>query len=262
LAVLSPLLERKTDHGDAITDSELHADLQIGVCRLASYRSDRKSIVGLFAYPGLLLVGLIGVVVLFSQFVAPSIGSFLVEFGIETPVSTKVLLGFCSFLKAAWLVPIVCVLVAMLPIIIEFMRSAGWVPSLVQWVDDRLSGRRTEVAMWARHTALLLQAGVDSRSSVETSMLSAKRWLRSRKIPWRFGLLEEVLRLDDRSAKIALLNQTADYYHCHRRNWVQWWASFLPMILICFMGAVFVFVIGSLLMPLVSVISGLSGGMF
>jgi len=262
LAIVSPLLERagESESNKTISDVDMLSDLQIGVCRLTRCGGAVGSIVGLFAYPGLLMVGLIGILVLFSRMIAPNFRALLDSFGIELPLPTKVVLGVSQFIETAWPLFVLISLLAALPIFIEFCRGTGLLVGLVQWIDNALAGKRMAVATWARHIALLLQSRVADDVAIETSMRSAEKWMRSGKLPWRFGVLQETLKLEDTSAKVAMLNQTADFYHAHHRSWVQWWASFLPTILISFLGALFAFVIVSILMPLVAIISGLTGG--
>ena len=262
LAVVSPLLERaRRDHSDnSAAEAELLSDLQIGVCRLVRCSSQRASVIGIFAYPGLLLVGAIGVILLFSQHLLPGFRTILVEFGIELPGATKVMFEIGRFLEAAWPLALFVAFLAALPMLIELCRSTGLATGLVRWVENKLSSKRSAMATWARHTALLLQAGVSQDAAVKTSMSAAKRWIRAGAWPWKFGLLEETLKLEDASAQIALLNHAADYYHARHRSVVQWWASFLPTVVICFLGAVVLFVMLSILMPLVAIISGLTGG--
>ena len=164
------------------------------------------------------------------------------------------------FLEAAWPLALFVAFLAALPMMNELCRSTGLATGLVRWVENKLSSKRSAMAKWARHTALLLQAGVNQDAAVKTSMSAAKRWIRAGALPWKFGLLEETLKLEDASAQIALLNHAADYYQARHRSVVQWWASFLPTVVICFLGAVVLFVMLSILMPLVAIISGLSGG--
>ena len=262
LAIVSPLLERaRDDHNDnTAAESELLSDLQVGVCRLVRCSGERTSIVGIFAYPGLLLIGLIGIMLLFSQFILPSFRTVLIEFGIELPTVTKVMFAIGSFLETAWPLVVFAALLAALPMIVELCRSMGIATGSVRWVEDKLSSKRSAMATWARHTALLLQSGINQDTAVKTSMSAAKRWIRSGVWPWRFGLVEEVLKLEDESAKIAVLNHAADYYHSRHRSVVQWWASFLPTTIICLLGVLVLFVMLSILMPLVAIISGLTGG--
>jgi len=264
LAIVSPLLERARDDEsvNATAESHLLSDLQIGVGRLARCSTERTSITGLFVYPGLLLVGVIGVMLLFSQMVLPNFRAVLIEFGIELPLATKIMFSIGDFLQTAWPLALFVAFLATLPMIVEFCRTMGWATSVVQWVEDKLSSKRSAMASWARHTALLLESGVQQDAAITTSMSAAKRWVRSGAWPWKFGLVERALQLNDNSAKIALLNHAADYYHARHRSLVQWWASFLPTIIVCLLGALIIFVMLSILMPLISIISGLSGGLF
>lgn len=258
LAIVSPLLERAHEH-HRNDPGELLADLQVGVCRLVRNSSIQTSIVGIFAYPGLLLVGLIGVMLLFSRSILPEFRKILIEFGIELPAPTKIIFSFGSFLEAAWPLAVFVAVLAALPMVVELCRSTGVASSVFRWVEGKLASKRSAVAAWARHAALLLQAGVDQDAAIKTSMLASKGWVRSGNWPWKFGLIEEALKLEDRAAKIAVLNHTADYHDARHRNVVQWWASFLPPILLFLLAALVVFVMLSIFMPLISIISGLSG---
>ncbi len=264
LAIVSPLLQRAHDHhGDTRSASaDLLADLQTGVCRLVRISNVQTSIVGMFAYPGLLLIGLIGIMIFFSQSILPEFRKILTEFGVELPVSTKTVFWVGGFLEKAWPLAVIVAALSALPMVIELCRSAGVASGFVRWIEDKMASRRSAMAAWARHTALLLQAGVDQDAAVETSMLASKRWVRSGKWPWKFGLLEEALKLDNNAVKIAVLNHTADYHHARHRNAVQWWASFLPPIMLFLLAALVVFLLLSIFMPLISIIRGMTGGMF
>jgi hypothetical protein len=264
VAIVSPLLERAcADQSEkAIGEVDLVSDLQIGVGRLLGCNSQRNNVVGLLTYPGLLLVGVIGVMLLFSQLVLPNFREIFDEFGIELPAPTKVVLTAGSVLEAMWPLALFVAFLAALPMVFDLCRCAGLAPGFVQWVDRKFSSKRSAMATWARHTALLLQSGLGEDLAVKTSLSAAKGWVNSGSWPWRFGFVEQVLKLEDTSAKIALLNHVADYYLARHRNSFQWWASFLPPIVVCLLGGLIAFVMLSIFMPLISIISGLSGGGF
>ncbi len=264
LAIVSPLLERAGDSasGEPMTESELLSDLQIGVCRLSRCGTAEGGIMGLFVYPGLLMVGLIGIVMFFNRMVLPLVKTIIDEFGIPLPRSMEIMLNVSNFIETAWPLLVCAALLAAAPMIVEMFRRTGLALGLVQWIDDLLAGKRLAVATWVRHAALLLQTGITDDLSGETLALPDKSWMRSGDLPWRFGLIEETLKLDDLPAKIALLNQTSDYFSARHRSAVQWWASFLPTILMMLIGGLFAFVIASTLMPIIAMISGLTGGTF
>lgn len=263
VAIVSPLLERARDNrnDNAIEEAELLSDLQIGVSRLVRCSTQRRSIVGLLTYPGLLLVGVIGVTLLFSQLILPEFRKMFQEFGIELPAVTKIIFAIGSFLESVWPLVLFVAVLAALPMIVDLCRCMGVATGLTQWVDDKFSSKRSAIATWARHTALLLQSGIDEDMAVKTSVSASKNWI-SGSWPWRFGLVEQALKLEDTSAKIALLNHTADYYHARHRSAFQWWTSFLPPIVVCLLGAWVAFLMLSIFMPLISIIGGLTGGGF
>ncbi len=262
VAIVSPLLERaaRVDSGDDLTAADLVSDLQIGVCRLQRSDNDRSSLIGPFVYPGVLTAGLIGLLAIFSTYLMPEFTSVLEEFGIPIPKPTQFLLSICWCIETAWPLVWLGALLTLLPMVVELCRFSGCALSLVRWLDRRLEGKRLALAAWAEHAALLLQSGIPQDSAVATAMRSSRRWLRNGHWPWRFGLLEQALKLGDTSAKVALLNQTADYYRARHRSWVQWWSGFLPSALLCLLGGFLTFAIVSIIMPLFAILSGLSGG--
>lgn len=261
VAVVSALLERARDKqtDDELEEADLVADLQIGVSRLVRVSSERSGIIGLFVYPGLLLVGVIGIMVLFNQLILPNFRVVFNEFGIELPRVTKFMFSIGSFLEVAWPLVLLVTFLAAFPMVLELCRSMGIATGLVQWVEDKFASKRSVIGRWARHTALLLQAGINEDAAVKASMSESKSWIRSGAWPWKFGLIEQTLKLEDTAAKVALLNHAADYYHARHQSLIQWWASFLPTIAACALGGVMAFVMLSIFMPLISIISGLTG---
>jgi len=72
--------------------------------------------------------------------------------------------------------------------------------------------------------------------------------------PGRYPLIYNSFSLNDRPAKIAILEETARYY--------RWWLAWLSKAIIFLIGAVLLYVVASMFLPLLSIISGLTGGYF
>ena len=60
--------------------------------------------------------------------------------------------------------------------------------------------------------------------------------------------------------KIALLQQVADYYWDRNRSIGDWWIQWLVSAMLCMVGLLILMGVLSLFMPLLAIVSGLTGG--
>ena len=263
VTVLSPILQElksSNPSSDQQAWPVILRGLHRGIERLVSTPRQSQNIVGVFVYPAMLLTMALTLAYFISVYVLPEWDNTFVEFGIELPTATLLVLGIGRVVREFWLLTILLGVVCSLPFLIEVFRASGLFTSGIQWIDRKLMSRRIALAQWAEHTSMLLHAGVEEQ--LATSIASQRNmparfqnpW------PWRYALLEETLKCESNELKAALLDQTATYYYQIHYSVVRWWASFLPTCLLIAIGASIFFMVISLFMPLISIISGLSGG--
>ena len=263
ITVISPILQ-ELKRNEASTDQQtwpiVLRGLHRGIERLVSTPRQSQTLMGIFVYPALLLTMTAALAYFISLSVLPEWESTFEDFGIQLPKVTELVLGAGRVVRNFWPLTLLVGLACALPFLLEILRKSGLFSERINWIDRRLMSRRIALAQWAEHTSMLLHAGVEER--LATSIASAANipprfqnpW------PWRYALLEETLKCESNELKAALLDQTAAYYYKIHYSVVRWWASFLPTCFLIAIGASILFLVISLFMPLIAVISGLTVG--
>ena len=262
ITVLSPILQELKSNqasSDHPTWPVVLRGLHRGIERLVSTPRQSQSIMGVFVYPALLLTMTAALAYFISLNVLPEWESTFEDFGIELPKVTQLVLGAGRVVRFFWPLTVLMGVACAFPLLLELLRKSGLFAQKIDWIDRQLMSRRIVLAQWAEHTSMLLHAGVEER--LATSIASAANipprfqnpW------PWRYALLEETLKCESNELKAALLDQTATYYYQIHYSVVRWWASFLPACFLIAIGASILFLVISLFMPLIAIISGLSG---
>jgi hypothetical protein len=254
-----------------LSDVEADQVARLGFCRFCRDAPEPRSLVP-FIYP--ICAILFGMLVLgFASFtILPTFEQMFKEFGIELPRATKLLFFVGRLTRQYWWIAIVIFCVASTTTWIFTRLSQRQSVYSRSWIDWLLDSMRPAVANWTGHLATLLNAGVAERSAVQVaSECSAVSSLRSTKIDdqsytssgWldqkRFALVNETLTIEDRSAKAAMLREVAVYYRSISATVGGWWLKVFAQFITWQIALAILFTVASLFMPLISIISGLTG---
>lgn len=255
-----------------LSDSEADEVVRLGFCRFCQDAPEPRSLVP-FIYP--ICAILFGMLVLgFSSFtILPTFEQMFREFGIELPHATNLTFFIGRLTRQYFWVAIVlaCVAFAVAWFLTRYCQRRNVYSR--SWVDWLLDTKRPAVAIWAGHLASLLHAGVPEQSAVQVaSGCSAAASLRSTKVEnqkysssgWleqdKFASVSDALKIEDRSAKTAMLREIAAYYRSISATVGGWWLKVFAQLVTWFVTVAIIFTVASLFMPLISIVSGLTGG--
>ena len=75
----------------------------------------------------------------------------------------------------------------------------------------------------------------------------------------KYRLLDHAMQAAPSAGKIALLREVAVYYWDRNRNIGDWWIQWVVSAILCLAGVLIFFGVLALFMPLLAIISGLTG---
>ena len=277
LAISLPLLNEAGKPPGHQPDIELAA--RTGYCSLGHNVSLSRRLMRIMLYPILVLIACFVLSVFFSFFVALQFEDMFAEFGIEVPKLTLAVFGFAQFLRRWWWAILLLLVVAILALWFATRTGTNDRPANLSWLDQQLMSTRNALASWAWHISLLLQAGVSPREALEAAgSATGNQRLRRTSLaraslsdteftncdePYfesaNYRLLEYAMRTHTAPGKIALLQQVADYYWDRNRNIGDWWIQWLVSAMLCIVGLMILVGVLALFMPLLSIVSGLTG---
>ena len=235
----------------------------------------------LFLYPAMILAAMAVLTVFFSIAIIPHFESAFDEFGIELPKLTNLVF------KLAWLVRISWMFIfgflaglAGLAFLMNALTSGRRVVG-ESWLDQRFKTMRNAAAGWAWHLAMLFESGIGSTNAImvagnSQNNLWVKRacqnWIhdqtastfsdgiaRSPEFSNRFHLIHTTLGVDHQAAQVDLLKEIATYYWARGRSIGDWWIQWAVSILIWVLVATIVLVVFALYLPMMAIVSGLTG---
>lgn len=256
---------------EPLTEFEIEAAIGKGFCKFETRAALPRNLIP-FLYPLFSFYALMTTIILGSIWIIPEFKKLFEEFGISLPLITQSVLRLSQWIQAVWM-PIVAVLV-LVPIVLLILARISQYNSAysLSWFDRRLRRHRTKLSAWATHVASLLSAGLDETEAVQIAgSCSASSRLRANCVafaenpkhnlldPGRYPLIYNSFSLNDRPAKIAILEETARYYRSVSRVVQSWWLAWLSKAIIYLIGAVLFYVVAAMLLPLLSIISGLTG---
>jgi type II secretory pathway component PulF len=149
----------------------------------------------------------------------------------------------------------------------------------MSWMDLVLARKRPTTARFLLHCSLLIEAGITKDVAIQKAAIkSGKRWLmqklrsyeqqskqRDSKGHLFFSLKK--LRMADAAlatprsrGQVTAMQQVATWYRDSSSGIIEWWVQLLvPFFAVMILLAIFVTVV-SLFMPLIAIVSGLTGG--
>lgn len=278
LAISMPLL--KTKPSSTSEQPNIDHAARMGVCSLGRNVSISRRLIRIMLYPILVLLGCFVVGVFFSFFVAPQFEEMFAEFGIELPKITLAVFGLAQFIRRWWWGILVMLVGAVTVFWILSRTGTGNRPANLSWLDQRLMSTRNALASWAWHISLLLEAGVPQREALDAAgRATGNSHLRQVSLaraalsdaeesvidqPYfdspKYRLLDTTMQVPPSVEKIALLREVAAYYWDRNRSIGDWWIQWLVSAILFVAGALILLGVLGLFMPLLAIVSGLTGG--
>ena len=234
------------------------------------------------AYPLVIVLLCLAVLALLSIAVVPIFREMFTEFDLPLPSATVLVLNVAGWIASGWiLVPVLAVVVVML--LLGPLSSVLPAP-LRRSLDDlcgALLGRRVAVARLARFSADLLEAGLDVPAALriaghctQSPRLQRAAWRLAREAERNDGLpplkhshpltqtVVYALRggMSD-AARIHLLREVGQSHAQRASKLLSWTQGMMEPLAICVLGILVGFTVLALLIPLISLIQGLSGGL-
>lgn len=253
-----------------LTEEEMATAIRQGFCRFEHSAPLPRNWTP-FLYPTITFFVWLAMLTFGSVWILPKLISMFHELGIKLPHATEFVLGVGSWLATNW-IPFFVVL--LLPIVLfwVFLRISqrDRVYSL-SWVDRRFSRFRFQLSVWASHVASLLSAGVDDLEAIQIAgRCSANSRLKDSCRDFtkgtqgdlldrtKYPLINNSVSLNNRAAKIAILEEIGRYYRSLGNVVENWWLSLLSKAMIVFICITVGIVVVSLYLPLTSIVGGLS----
>jgi type IV pilus assembly protein PilC len=245
----------------------------------------RRKVKAALTYPIIVVIVAILIVLGLCTFIVPKFIDLFKELGVkELPPMTQMLVDFSDFLKSKWYIGIAMIAVAWFAIKMFGRTKVG------RRVIDRVKlkvpvfgklGHKICLARFSRTLSTLLVSGVPILSAMETvagtvgneiiaeALMNARARIRegdrindplekSRMFPpmvvHMISIGEESGALDQMLAKIA------DFYEGEVESQLQSLTSAIEPVMIVFLGVCVGFIVIAMFLPLIQVISNLSGG--
>ena len=231
------------------------------------------------AYP--LAVACLATVVLtaISVLIIPGFREVFLDFDLELPAFTLLILKISHWINSGWIVVVVGVLVATGVLAAYAGRSLP--SSIFGWLADRLGvpfGRSTAIARFTRFLADLLEAGLSIPDALRIAAISSRR-RRLRRVAGRLAdqiesgaevsieMYEHALTTTalhalhsemPRASQIRLLKEISQSYAERARARLSWTRGVLEPIAIIVIGLAVGAVVIALFLPLVRLVEGLS----
>lgn len=285
-AICFPLLKADSAGQDAVADigdADLPQAVRAGFQTLAGHGAGRRRWFAVMLYPMLLLICVAVLGIGFSFWLARDFESMFTEFGIQLPAATRLTLSVAKLVRDGWMVGAFGLAAVALLCLVMNRRGRDRRPFGLTWTDQQLMNNRNVVASWAWHVSLLLESGLSQNDAINIAGgASGVAWLRRSSTTWtrrdqsvhspgspvrdrvilflpKYELLNSVIEQPRSNGQMALLREVAAHYWDRDRSASDWWIEFLVAWFIWIVGAAIVLMVMSLFMPLLAVITGLTG---
>ena len=260
----------KTDQ-EPLSKFEMSAAIGVGYCKFENNAPVPRNLTP-FLYPALAFLAWLAVMTFASVFVLPGFREMYQEFGIELPWLTRMVMSGGQLLQTLWfpLFALLLLVPFMLWVLLRFSQL-GKAYSL-NWLDRRFAKFRSQLSIWASHVASLLAVGVDQQEAIQIAgRCSPNKNLQSLcntftknandslLDPDAYPLINNSLLLTSKAAKIAILEECARYYRSVSGIVQSWWLSWLSKAILVMIAATLLIAVISMFLPMLSIVSGLTG---
>lgn len=264
---------------------EMSGSLDVILLRLAEFseaRAELKSRVqSAMMYPVITILLMIGILMAMFVYVLPTITSILIDQGVEIPWYTQLVMDISDFLVNYWHVIIVAMVVGS----IMFMRwkssATGrpvWDAMLLKFPVVGKLARMIAVSRFTRTLSTLLSGGVPMlnaldivRSVVDNEVLAkavdgardniregesiAGPLKKSEQFP---PIVIHMVAIGEKTGELEkMLNQVADTYDFQVKNQVNGLTALLTPVMLVLMGGVIGFIVISVLVPMMDMMSAM-----
>jgi type IV pilus assembly protein PilC len=247
----------------------------------------RRKVRGAMTYPCIVIVVALAIVIGLVTFILPQFMSLFTELGMtkdKMPIMTVMLMNFSHFLTSKWYIMLL-VLAAFITAFRMFVRTR-----VGRRVYDRVKlkapvfgklNHKICLSRFSRTLATLLSSGVPILQALETvagtvaneiigdAILEARARIkegdrigdplqRSKMFP---PMVVQMISIGEESGALdSMLTKVADFYESEVDVALQSLTSAIEPLMIVFLGGAVGFIVISMFMPLVAIISGLSSG--
>ncbi len=245
----------------------------------------RRRVKSAMTYPTLVLCFAFAIVMFLSIFIIPKFISLFKELGLEEdqfPLPTLILMRFSNFVVQKWWI----VLLIVVGLGIAFMRFKATKTGKRLWDMIKLKapvfGRlnhELSIARFARTLATLMSSGVpilhalettagtvendlisdailQSRASIREGDTIANPLAASRMFP---PMVVQMITIGEETGQLdSMLTKVADFYEAEVDARLESLTAALEPVMIVFLGFIVGFIVISMFLPLISIISGLS----
>jgi len=268
-----------------IKAGEAGGSLEVILRRLAEFRERTQSlknkIVGAMLYPVMVVLFTIGILTFIMLFIIPQFKDMFEEFGIELPLATQLLIEISNKVTQMWflapLIPITIVL--FISITCKFKAGRmGWHLFLLKLPVLGKLVEKSNLARTTRTLGALISSGVpiieglsitretagnamfEKVYSKVTDSVSGAWYLLNYKKPVVEDLVVNMVSVGEETGELdVMLYKVADYYEEEVEQLTEGMLKMIEPAMIIFLGLIVLFIVASLFMPLISIISGLTG---
>lgn len=254
--------------------------------RLADYQEKavgvRRRVTSAFAYPALVGVVAVGVIIALMTFVVPTFSSMLTELGANLPLSTRIVISASEIIKV-WLLPVLLLIIAIVTIFMQMYRNNDRVRTAVDGFRLKmpLFGKllkKSAVSRFSRTFGALLTGGVPIAEALEITsntannrvlelgFLKALEAIRSGQ-PLAQPLKEtgvfppmvvQMIGVGEKSGQLPeMLAKISDYYDAEVDSAITALTSILEPVLIVLMGIFIAAVLISMYLPMFEMVNSI-----
>jgi type IV pilus assembly protein PilC len=267
---------------------EVGGALEESLQRLSSFLEKdmelRRKVRGAMTYPVIVMIVALGIVIGLVTFILPKFMELFKDFNVEMPMMTEMLMNFSHFLTSKWYI-MIGVVVAFVICARMFIRT-----HVGRRLFDRFKlkapvfGKLNHMiclARFSRTLSTLLISGVPILQAMETvagtvsneivsdAILEARSRIRegdrigdplqkSKLFP---PMVVQMISIGEESGSLdQMLTKVAEFYESDVDAQLQSLTSAIEPLMIVFLGGAVGFIVVSMFLPMVSIISGLSSG--
>jgi hypothetical protein len=278
LAIANPLARFAA--GGPLNRTVIASAVHTGLCTIARHGSTHRNLVRIFLYPILLTYFVVFASIFAAHFMLGPFEELYREFGIQLPAMTLFIIRV-GFLIRTYTFTVLIVFLGLPPLLwlLNWIGRETREPGMSR-LDLLFSTKRMSAARFLFHVSLLLEAGLSKDDAIaKATSVSGKNWLKRRhtirqhktahqsdqakvrffdRVFFRSG--DTALAAPRSRGKVVLLQQVATWYRDTSSNIIEWLVQLvIPLYVFAILFGSFILVV-SLLMPLIAIISGLTGG--
>lgn len=273
VAIAQPLLN---DSGcEALSDDQLAKAVSDGFSSMSFQQTNIERVCQMMIYPALIITAVIFMYLGFAFFLAPEFEAMFKEFGLSLPPLTSGLLDAARFVRSVgWLIVVASFVFLLFSVC--WLSSPGAFISSFGFLKKWFQNERQTMAGLAFHAAQLRSTGLSAQEAFAVANFAAGQTARapdtsndqpstkaasSMALPPRYSLLEMALQQPANDANDRMLLEVAE---CYRRQMVTtsgWWIQWLLFGFQWLVYSCALFIVAAMFLPLISIVSGLTGSL-